>query len=183
MPFLRPSWYHKPSARTAATVARARQNQKLKWPRPANAPAARRKGVAGKGSPTCSAKTRVGSTTYPCRNKNSKLPCTLPSDSPVIARPGLPCLFYEFSSMPPSTAHDKFADRLAASGSLLSSLIRLRQRRCIARIPDCHRGNGIPALGNVVGLLGRFRIEAGHLMHDKPTGRRFERELHAGCAD
>src|SRR5215470_4349732 len=183
MPFLRPSWYHKPSARTAATVANARQNQKLMWPRPANAPAARRKGVAGKGSPTCSAKTRVGSTTYPCRNKNSRLPCTLPSDSPVIACPGLPCLFYEFCSMPPLTAHDKFADWLAVAGSFLSSLIRLGQRGCIPRVTDCHRGNGLPALWNVVCLFRSFRIEASHLVHDEAPGRRFERKLHASPAD
>src|SRR5215468_1820014 len=181
MPFLRPSWYHKPSARTAATVDRVRQNQKLMWPRPAKAPAARRKGVAGKGSPTCSAKTRVGSTTYPCRNKNSRLPCTLPSDSPVIACPGLPCLFYEFCSMPPLTAHDKFADWIAAAGSFLSSLIRLGQRGCIPRVSDCHRGNGLPALRNVVRFSRCFRIEASHLVHDEAPGRRFERKLHARC--
>src|SRR5262249_27814694 len=174
MPFLRPSWYHKPSARTAATVARARQNQKLKWPRPANAPAARRKGVAGKGSPTCSAKTRVGSTTYPCCNKNSRLPCTLPICWLVIARPGFPYLLHEFCSMPPFTAHDKFADWLAGPGRRFPTLVWLRQRRCIARIADCYRSNRFPALGNVVGLFGSLRIEACHLVNEEASCRRFE---------
>src|SRR6267154_5968842 len=88
MPFLRPSRYHRPSARTAEMADNARQNQKLKCPRPAKAPAPSKNGVAGKGSPTCSAKTNAGSTTYPCRSKNSSVPCIPPSCSPVIFRPG-----------------------------------------------------------------------------------------------
>src|SRR5256885_1090187 len=152
----------------------ARQNQKLKCPRPASAPAPSKNGVAGKGSPTCSAKTNAGSTTYPCRSKNSSVPCMPPSCSPVIFRPGRRFLYEglllrEFSSMPPLAAHDKFMNSLPASRSFFSTLQRLRQRRCVARISDGHCCNRLPALRDVVCLPGRFRIESRHLVYDQSS--------------
>src|SRR5258707_702835 len=166
----------------------ARQNQKLKCPRPASAPAPSKNGVAGKGSPTCSAKTKAGSTTYPCRSKNSSVPCIPPSCSPVIFRPGRRFLYEglllrEFSSMPPSPAHDKFANSLPASRSFVSTLQRLGQGRCIARISDCHGSNGFPTLRDVVRLLGRLRIESRHLVYNQSSRRGFDGKLQACRAD
>src|SRR5205814_1659815 len=88
-------------------------------------------------------------------------------------------LLREFSSMPPLPAHDKFTNSLPASRSFFSTLQRLRQGSRIAGISDGHCRNRLPALRDVVRLLGCFRIESRHLVNNQPSCGGFDRKLQA----
>src|SRR5439155_3511425 len=58
---------------------------RLNRPSPARAPAARRNGMAGSGSPICSASTQPKTTRYPCRTRTSMTPSiTLRQDIRLI---------------------------------------------------------------------------------------------------
>src|SRR5260370_31153963 len=75
MPFLRPRMYQTESAERAAMATKNNEAQKLRWPVPANAPAAKTTGSEGIGRPSCSAKTQASRTTYPCLMRNSSVLC------------------------------------------------------------------------------------------------------------
>ena len=78
MPFLRPRMYQMESAERAAMATKNSEAQKLRWPVPANAPAAKTTGSEGIGRPSCSAKTQASRTTYPCLMRNSSVLCIEP---------------------------------------------------------------------------------------------------------
>src|SRR5258708_17028853 len=75
IPFLRPRMYQTESAERAAMATKNNETQKLRWPVPANAPAAKTTGSEGIGRPSCSAKTQASRTTYPCLMRNSSVLC------------------------------------------------------------------------------------------------------------